>query len=112
MVAVLILTVLFCLKADVEVGTTDEVERTSKSTELERRVVTTGLCQTMQQLVSDYILLEDFFMSSNIRRALDQHQTEMAAQQVSSSTVGIRKLDTQLPETSYCNTFLCSLFEW
>ena len=36
----------------------------------------------MQELVSDYILLEDFFMSNNIKKALDQHQSEMAAQQV------------------------------
>ncbi len=36
----------------------------------------------MQDLVSDYILLEDFFMTSNVKRALEQHQGEMATQQV------------------------------
>ena len=63
-------------------GTADETEQELKQKELERRLLTTGLCQTIQELVSDYILLEDFFMSNNIRKALDQHQSEMAAQQV------------------------------
>lgn len=63
-------------------GTEDEAEQELKQKELERRLLTTGLCQTIQELVSDYILLEDFFMSNNIRKALDQHQSEMAAQQV------------------------------
>jgi len=69
-------------QADIKVGTEDVVDQKSKTTELERRLLTTGLCQTMQELVSDYILLEDFFMSNNIKRALEQHQSEMAAQQV------------------------------
>lgn len=36
----------------------------------------------MQDLISDYIFLEDFFMTANIKRALEQHQGEMASQQV------------------------------
>jgi Holliday junction resolvasome RuvABC endonuclease subunit len=52
--------------------------------ELDRRLLTTGLCQTMQEIVSDYILIEDFFMSTNIKKALEQHQSDMAAQQVHS----------------------------
>ena len=78
---------MFPFQADIKVGTIDVADQKSKLLDLERQLLMTGLCQTMQELVSNYILLEDHFMSTNVRKALEQHQSDMAAQQVANQAL-------------------------
>ncbi len=41
---------------------------------IERQLLTCGLSQSVQELMSEYILFEEFYMTQNIRKAVQQHQ--------------------------------------
>ena len=47
--------------------------------DLDRLITRSGLCHAMQDLLHDYILLEDYFMSQNIKIALDAGRSGAAA---------------------------------
>ena len=44
----------------------------SEIRDFEKRIHESGLCRSVQDLLSDYILLEQYFMSENIHKAIDQ----------------------------------------
>jgi len=68
---ILIIAAFLYLQADIEVATDDESVRKAKDGELETMLANSKLCHTMQDLLADYILLEDHYMTANIRKALD-----------------------------------------
>lgn len=57
-------------QTDVEVSTDDEEVRSEKASDLEQLLSQSGLCHSMQDLLAEYILFEDFFMSQNVSMAL------------------------------------------
>jgi hypothetical protein len=59
------------LQTDVEVSTEDAIVRKEKITATSNLLLRSGLCHSMQDLLADYILLEDYFMSANIRKAME-----------------------------------------
>ena len=69
----------------------------------------------MQELVSDYIMLEDHFMSTNIKKALEQHQSDMAAQQVNFIIIYFFNSEQSRPKISVISvhsTILIFLIAW
>ena len=42
--------------------------------------MSSGLCQYVQEILSEYILLEDYYMRQNIRKATDQHRHSLNGQ--------------------------------
>ena len=60
--------------ADVKISSESTELRDEKQTLLEKRINSSELCHIMQELVSQYILLEDYFMTENIRKAIQHHQ--------------------------------------
>ena len=45
-----------------------------KKANLERHLITCGLSQYVQEILSQYILFEEFYMTQNIRKASEQHK--------------------------------------
>ena len=45
-----------------------------KKANLERHLITCGLSQSIQEILSQYILFEEFYMTQNIRKATEQHK--------------------------------------
>ena len=45
-----------------------------KKAVLERHLITCGLSQSVQEILSQYILFEEFYMTQNIRKASEQHK--------------------------------------
>ena len=39
---------------------------------IERQLLMSGLCQSVQELMSEYVLFEEFYMTQNIRKAMNQ----------------------------------------
>lgn len=60
------------LQTDLETATIEEALLKEKAGKLEQLIQTSGLCRLMHELLSEYILLEDFFMSQNVRKAIAQ----------------------------------------
>jgi len=57
--------------ADVEVSVEDEEERRGKMAEVEDMLGKSGLCHCAQESLGEYILLEQYFMSENIAKAVE-----------------------------------------
>lgn len=47
-----------------------------KLSELDRLLSHSGLCHSMQDLLAEYILFEDYFMSQNIKKAMEHESTK------------------------------------
>ena len=62
------------IAADVRISSESTELRDEKQALLEKRINSSGLCHIMQELLSQYILLEDYFMTENIRKAIQHHQ--------------------------------------
>ena len=60
--------------ADVRISSESNEQRDEKMKLLEQRISASELCHIMQELMSQYILLEDYFMTENIRKAIQQHR--------------------------------------
>ncbi len=58
---------------DIDISTQEESERSDKKSVMEKKILASGLCQSIQEILSEYILLEDYYMKQNIRKATDQH---------------------------------------
>ena len=66
------------ITADVEVSTEEGSDaRQEKMTALDGLWTKSRLCHTMQDLLADYILFEDYFMAQNIRKAMESDSEEM-----------------------------------
>ena len=55
----------------------DPAATESRLADLDRLIARSGLCHAMQDLLHDYILLEDYFMSQNIKIALEAGRTSL-----------------------------------
>eukprot|EP00095_Tigriopus_kingsejongensis_P011780 maker-scaffold119_size336447-snap-gene-1.16 protein:Tk11780 transcript:maker-scaffold119_size336447-snap-gene-1.16-mRNA-1 annotation:"conserved oligomeric golgi complex subunit 4" len=64
---------------DVEVSTSDEDIKKDKLAAMEKLIANSGLCHSMQVLLSDYILLEDYFMSQNIQKAMSSPEVGLSS---------------------------------
>ena len=60
--------------ADVKISTESNEHRDEKTKQLEQKIASSELCHMMQELMSQYILLEDYFMTENIRKAIQHHR--------------------------------------
>ena len=60
--------------ADVKISTESNEHRDEKTKQLEQKIASSELCHIMQELMSQYILLEDYFMTENIRKAIQHHR--------------------------------------
>jgi hypothetical protein len=60
-------------KSSADIEASNEMDKDGKKKLMERRLLTCGLSQSVQELLSEYILLEDFYMTQNIRKASEQH---------------------------------------
>ena len=60
--------------ADVKISTESNEQRDEKTKQLEQKIASSELCHIMQELMSQYILLEDYFMTENIRKAIQHHR--------------------------------------
>ena len=58
---------------DIDAASTDKEQSAVKKQAVERDLLQTGLCQSTQELMSEYVLFEEFYMTQNIRKAV-QHQ--------------------------------------
>ena len=61
----------FIFQADIEISTDDEKVRSETNASVEDLLLRCGLCLAAQDLLADYILLEDYYMSANIKRAME-----------------------------------------
>ncbi len=52
-------------------ATQDEATKKSKLSSMEDLLLRSGLCHSMQDLLADYILLEDYFVSANVKKAME-----------------------------------------
>ena len=57
---------------DLEVSTSDSDIRARALLDLERLMTQSGLFYSMQDLLAEYILLEDYFMSENVAKAITE----------------------------------------
>ena len=62
------------VSADVKVSSESNEQRDGKIKQLEQKIACSELCHIMQELMSQYILLEDYFMTENIRKAIQHHR--------------------------------------
>lgn len=53
---------------------TNSNEEAEIKKKIDRQLLTCGLSQSVQELMSEYILFEEFYMTQNIRKAVQQHQ--------------------------------------
>ena len=60
--------------ADVKISSESFEQRDEKNKVLQQRIASSELCHLMQELMSHYILLEDYFMTENIRKAIHHHR--------------------------------------
>ena len=72
--------------ADVKISSESTKVQDEKLALLEQRINSSELCHIMQELMSQYILLEDYFMTENIRKAIQHHQQIVKAQSEMAST--------------------------
>ena len=59
------------ITADLDTLMDDEKVKAEKLSKMEKLITRSGLCHSMQDLLAEYILLEDYFMSENIRMAME-----------------------------------------
>ena len=60
--------------SDIDLSSDNPEAAQAKKKALERQLLTCGLSQSVQDLMSQYILLEEFYMTQNIRKAAEQHK--------------------------------------
>lgn len=82
--------------ADIEIATSDEAAKADKQADMEMKLMTCGLCRSMQELLSEYILLEDYFMSQNIRKATEQHREMLTSSTLDSTDLTMTAGDDKL----------------
>ena len=49
-----------------------DVKNDETKKKIERQLLNCGLCQSVQELMSEYIFFEEFYMTQNIRYAISQ----------------------------------------
>ena len=52
--------------ADID-SSSDNTDNDTKKKNIERQLLNCGLCQSVQELMSEYIFFEDFYMTQNVR---------------------------------------------
>ena len=62
---------------DLSKNNEESKEAEEKKKNLERQLLTCGLSQSVQDIMSQYILLEEFYMTQNIRKAAEQHKDSL-----------------------------------
>ena len=86
--------------ADVKISSESTKVQDEKLALLEQRINSSELCHIMQELMSQYILLEDYFMTENIRKAIQHHQQIVKAQSEMASTTHQPSSTTLTPSAS------------
>ena len=86
--------------ADVKISSESTKVQDEKLALLEQRINSSELCHIMQELMSQYILLEDYFMTENIRKAIQHHQQIVKAQSEMASTTHQPSSSTLTPSAS------------
>ena len=59
-------------QSDLEVSTADADAQAKAFLDLDKLISQSGLFYSMQDLLAEYILLEDYFMSENIAKAIKE----------------------------------------
>ena len=86
--------------ADVKISSESTKVQDEKLALLEQRINSSELCHIMQELMSQYILLEDYFMTENIRKAIQHHQQIVKAQSEMAYTTHQPSSSTLTPSAS------------